>query len=510
MALVAANVLLLLVLAASDAVAWSAPGRTLAAVLLALATALGTAALLWRLTARLAAANARSDAVAARQREILDALEVGLVVYDRDDRLVLANRDFRNLYAEVAAHMQPGDPFEALLRRAVAHGAVPEAAADPEAWIAERVAAHRQPAGPILRQLPGGRWRRIVEQRLADGSLLAHSVDVSALVHKEQALAAARSEAELARQRLDDAIQALPDAFALYDAEDRLVTFNQRYAEVYQHSAPALVPGTHFEAVLRFGLARGQYPQAAGREQAWLAERLHAHRHPGAPLLQELPDNRWLRIDERRTRDGGIAGVRSDVTELVRREQDLRRLNARLDGLNAELARLSDTDPLTGLANRRHFDRRLASEWTRAQRHGMQLALVLLDVDHFKAFNDHHGHPAGDACLRQVATLLAGVARRPTDLVARIGGEEFAVLLPHQNAADADAVARRCIATLDEAAIAHGASPVAAHVTCSAGVADAAVLGAAGDSAQLLSAADGALYQAKQSGRRRSARAATA
>jgi diguanylate cyclase (GGDEF)-like protein len=140
----------------------------------------------------------------------------------------------------------------------------------------------------------------------------------------------------------------------------------------------------------------------------------------------------------------------------------------------------------------------------------MPLALVLLDVDHFKAFNDRHGHPAGDACLRRVATLLAGAARRPTDLVARIGGEEFAVLLPHQDATDAEAVAQRCITMLDHAGIAHGASPVAAHVTCSAGVADAAGLGEAADPAQLLAAADAALYRAKQAGRHRSERAVRA
>ena len=80
-------------------------------------------------------------------------------------------------------------------------------------------------------------------------------------------------------------------------------------------------PGTRFEEILRYGLERGQYPEAAGREEDWLAERLRAHREPGPPLLQALPGNRWLRIDERRTPDGSLVGMRTDVTALVRREQ---------------------------------------------------------------------------------------------------------------------------------------------------------------------------------------------
>jgi diguanylate cyclase (GGDEF)-like protein len=223
-------------------------------------------------------------------------------------------------------------------------------------------------------------------------------------------------------------------------------------------------------------------------------------------VLQELPGNRWMRVDERRTRDGGVAGVRSDVTELVRREQALASLNAQLDTLNGELARLSDTDALTGLANRRQFDRRLTQEWSRARRYRLPLALLMIDVDHFKRFNDRHGHPAGDACLREVARVLRDGACRPTDLVARIGGEEFAILLPHADADEAQAVADRCLRALDAAALAHGDSPVSEVVTLSIGVADMA--SAPDAAAALVAAADAALYRAKQGGRHRAERAA--
>jgi len=320
--------------------------------------------------------------------------------------------------------------------------------------------------------------------------------------------AAARRSAELAAAaqaasaRLTEAIEALPDGFALYDAEDRLAVCNRRYREIYAASAPAIGVGTRFEDLLRYGLARGQYPEALGREAAWLAVRLQRHLEPAGPEVQPLPGNRWLRVDERRTASGGVAGVRVDITDLVHREQELQRLNAELDAANARLTRLSDTDALTGLANRRHLDRRLEQEWARAVRHGLPLSLLLVDVDHFKRYNDRHGHVDGDDCLRRVSALLLQAARRAGDLVARYGGEEFALLLPHTDAHEALAHARRCQLAFDAEAIAHGDSPVAAHVTCSIGVATLAS-GAEYDSPRaFLLAADAALYRAKQRGRR--------
>ena len=326
---------------------------------------------------------------------------------------------------------------------------------------------------------------------------MVHALRAAVRRGDEQAAAARAAGA-----RLSEAIEALPDGFALYDADDRLAVFNRRYREIYAASASAVEVGTRFEDLLRHGLERGQYPEAVGREQAWLAERLRRHREPPGPEVQQLPGNRWLRVDERITASGGVAGVRVDISDLMHREQDLQRLNAQLDAANALLMRLSDTDALTGLANRRQFDRCLEQEWARALRHGLPLSLLLVDIDHFKRYNDRHGHVQGDDCLRRVATLLQHCARRAGDVVARYGGEEFALLLPHTDAADALAQARRCLDAFDAEAIAHGDSPVAAHVTCSVGVATLAS-GAEYDSPRaFLLATDAALYGAKQRGRR--------
>jgi len=376
------------------------------------------------------------------------------------------------------------------------------------AWVL--VAAEVVLAAVMLAVIGGDlRWPAgVLPALVALGTVLTLAlVTVVVALMRALRVAARRSDelaaaAQAASARLGEAIEALPDGFALYDADDRLAVFNRRYRELYAASAPAVEVGTRFEDLLRYGLARGQYPEAVGREESWLAERLGRHREPAGPDIQQLPANRWLRIDERRTASDGIAGVRIDVTDLMRREQELQRLNAQLDAANALLTRLSDTDALTGLANRRQFDRRLEQEWARAVRHGLPLSLLLVDIDHFKRYNDRHGHVQGDDCLRRVAALLLQGGRRAGDVVARYGGEEFALLLPHTDAADALAHARRCQLAFDAAAIEHGDSPVAGHVTCCIGV--ATLTGAAEyDSPRaFLLGADAALYRAKQRGRR--------
>ncbi|MEX0605507.1 MAG: diguanylate cyclase [Marinobacter sp.] len=176
------------------------------------------------------------------------------------------------------------------------------------------------------------------------------------------------------------------------------------------------------------------------------------------------------------------------------------RQNAELNLAKRELEKISLTDALTGLANRRHFDLYLEQEWARAKRDDHPIAMVMLDIDSFKAFNDEYGHPAGDQCLREVAHALEQVVRRPTDLVARYGGEEFALVLP--NTESAEAVAETCRAAIQALNIVNEFSDVAPVITISAGV--RSLVPSSGTSpASLIQQADEALYMAKESGRNR-------
>ncbi len=449
---------------------------------------------------------ARREAERAHQlmSDAIEAMPAAVEIYDRSDRLVLFNQRMLQLYPHMHGMTLLGETFEALLRSAVARGKVPDALGCEEQWLAERIRRRGQSSAPRLQQAPSGAWLQIYETPIPRGGLVTVRLDASETVQQREDLRTAHDRAANDHALLDDAIEALSDGFALYDSDDRLLLCNQPYREIYRDSAAALIIGATFESIVRYGLERGQYPQAGATErerQIWLAERLRRHREPdGVPLLQELRGNRWLRIDERRTRGGSVAGVRTDVTEMVRTRQDLEAAATALQQANARLEELSTTDALTRLANRRRFDLRLAEEVQRSHRHGTELALLMIDIDHFKRYNDLLGHPQGDVALQAVAAVLAQQARRPGELVARYGGEEFALLLPHATRATAAAVAQRCGGAMATLALPHGTSPTAAHVTLSIGV---AVVRQREDGAAFVRRADAALYAAKAAGRAR-------
>jgi diguanylate cyclase (GGDEF)-like protein len=182
--------------------------------------------------------------------------------------------------------------------------------------------------------------------------------------------------------------------------------------------------------------------------------------------------------------------------------QALEEANDRLREANHRLERLSQLDALTGIANRRAFDDALAHEWRRCGRTGSPLALVMIDIDCFKAYNDHYGHQKGDRCLRAIARALQESLNRAGDFVARYGGEEFALLLPGLDAEHAAAFAEAARARIETLARPHPTSPVAPVVTISAGVASRVPRKNTAPRA-LLEAADRVLYAAKRGGRNR-------
>ena len=219
------------------------------------------------------------------------------------------------------------------------------------------------------------------------------------------------------------------------------------------------------------------------------------------------------RIQDLGARESGSTAMRGDEFVAVRHALDLLEETQRLRAEDARLLaesyrhmeRLSVTDGLTGLFNRRHFNLTIEQEWARASRSGRILSLVLLDIDHFKRYNDAYGHQAGDACLIEVAGVLKAHARRSGDCAVRYGGEEFALILPELSSVQAGEIAERIRQAVVELALPHSGSGLGV-VSVSIGVA-ARVPGDTARPEDLLRLADEALYAAKREGRNRVASA---
>lgn len=192
--------------------------------------------------------------------------------------------------------------------------------------------------------------------------------------------------------------------------------------------------------------------------------------------------------------------LREKTQEFDRKLVELEELQQQLEETNEQLLLLSTTDGLTGLFNRRRFDEVLNEEWKRGIRSQQPLSFIILDIDHFKAYNDTYGHQAGDDCLREVARTLASVPLREMDKIARIGGEEFAIILPETDSEGVMLAAERIRESIDELNIPHSSSLSHQHLTISVGV-STVVPDLALSSRKLLEAADDALYEAKRRGR---------
>ena len=220
------------------------------------------------------------------------------------------------------------------------------------------------------------------------------------------------------------------------------------------------------------------------------------------PLFFDNGDSRWFGIhqdiSERKQAETVLhatyTALEEEIAERIKVEEQLKIKSDILE-------KLSMQDGLTLIANRRHFDDRINLEWRHAQRTGRPLSLVIVDIDHFKQYNDHYGHSAGDDCLRQVAQTLAMCCERPKDLVARFGGEEFVALLPETDITGAIQLAEKMRAAVEGLAIQHLYSSAAKVISISVGVACHAPGRLKSDLRQLQVCADQALYSAKEQGR---------
>jgi len=391
--------------------------------------------------------EAEREAIRARDQlqEAVEAVPDGFVLYDNEDRLVLCNQKYREIYAGHSDLFVLGNLFEDMLREGVSRGDFPEAIGREEEWIRSRVHKHQNPTGGAIEQkLSNGTVMRIAERRTRDGGIVGTRTDITGIKAVENALTEseerfrdiaesssdwfwemgptfkftyvtesfhdivgidpkiligksrqglevkgqdpekwekhlddqashrayrnfeyeiqlpdgtsrhisvsgkpvfgvggefkgyrgtgtnvtmqvlAERRAAQAQQRLQDAIEAIDDGFVLYGSDDRLLISNSKYEEYYKESADLIVPGAKFEHIISEGAKRGQYIDAIGRVEEWVAERMQRYRKAGEVYEQELDDGRWLQVSERRMRDGCTVGLRVDITELMETQKQLR------------------------------------------------------------------------------------------------------------------------------------------------------------------------------------------
>lgn len=241
-----------------------------------------------------------SNACAMAERRLWDSLETirdGFAVFDATGRMVAANRAYLSIFEGLDA-VKVGVRYSDVAQAIVEEGIVDLEGVCPQSWVDDMLA--RWAMDPIpdkVIQLWNGQYVKMIDRRTPDGDIVSLNLNITEMM------------------RMWAAVEAVPDGFVLYDRDDRLVMCNQNYRGFYADSAEAMTPGATFEQILRYGLERGQYADAIGREEDWLTERLSLHRGNAGPIEQKLADGRWLRVLEERTPDGGLVGLRVDITE---------------------------------------------------------------------------------------------------------------------------------------------------------------------------------------------------
>jgi diguanylate cyclase (GGDEF)-like protein len=301
---------------------------------------------------------------------------------------------------------------------------------------------------------------------------------------------------------LRESIENTPMPYAVYDDQDRLIAWNVAYeathAEAFRRLRPQAERGRLQYAELLRVTAEATLPAEAVADH--VAERLRRQREAnGAAVDREYPSLGWLRVCKFATPSGAVAGFAVDINELKQREAALKEQIALSENLARQLRERADTDALTGTRSRRAFLECAAEEFQRMRRYEHPMCLAMLDIDAFKAVNDFRGHAAGDQVLARVAAVCLAQLRAGTDHCGRLGGEEFAILMPETDLAGAEAFAERICASIRE--LRFDAAGQTFAVSASIGL---AVLSADDDGvASLMARADAALYLAKGAGRDR-------
>ncbi len=267
-----------------------------------------------------------------RLHTAINNISHGLCFFDGEQRLILCNDRYIEMYRLSPDRVKPGVSLREIVDLRFEAGTVPAMSKGEYLEWRNSIAVSDKPSDTIV-ELKNGLIFCIRHRPMPDGGWVATHEDITAQRTAERVLAQAQAETETAKElaqaahaRLAEALAVVPEGFALLDKDDRFVLWNSRYLDMYGMSRDAISVGARFEDVLRAGIKRGQYLDAVQREEAWLSERLARHAQESNTHEQRITGDRWIRVQERRTADGGSVGVRIDITDLKKREQSFRLL----------------------------------------------------------------------------------------------------------------------------------------------------------------------------------------
>lgn len=411
---------------------------------------------------------------------LLDSIDIAICLFDADDRTLVWNDCFLRFFPEHAGQVHCGEPYRENLRRFYDSRLEGDERRHMDRYVEEGIARHRAQSRPfVFTHL--GRRLRVASLPTPEGLRLR----VWQHLHEEPQHMRPGSWDSFPIDLLDH----IADGAMVLDQNDRIIATNDEFRILYDVPEGHSVIGATLQDVVRDAWAKVNQPERWS--DGFVQDSLH---FVGAPFEVELPGGRWRRVIARRTASGIGYFTHSDITELKRQQ-------AALERALAELSAIAATDVLTGLANRRGFEKAIAGAWQACGETGTPLAVVIIDLDHFKAVNDRFGHAAGDECLRRIAAAVRSAVTRADDLAARHGGEEFAILLPNATAEEALAIGQgiRRSVRMEPWAQVH---PDLSRLTVSMGI--CAVKTASDvDIASAMRQADEALYRAKKRGRDR-------
>ncbi|MDP2876177.1 MAG: diguanylate cyclase [Holophaga sp.] len=302
-----------------------------------------------------------------------------------------------------------------------------------------------------------------------------------------------------AKEAADLIFNTSPDAVLITRLEDgRFVAINEGFTALSGYSRAEVSGKTSLEIEIWKNSSDRLEFVAELKEKGFCENREAVFQRKGGDQFFGIVSSRVLNLKG----VPHIITVTRDITERKRDEIRIKELVAQLEIERDYAQKSALTDGLTRLANRRHFDEVLHTEFYRLKRSGAPLSVIMLDVDHFKKFNDQYGHMAGDECLRRVGRVMTTIVGRGSDLAARYGGEEFAVILPETDHQGAHTMAERLRRSIEELSIPHLENSTGDHVTVSLGVVTQRASELVSPD-KMIELADAAMYRAKQAGRNR-------